>query len=185
MNSNLQLVGLIATEVAPDESELAPAFLDAYLAGGQRRRDLFQPAGHELGAAGASTFLMAVIPAVLEGLAFTSGVAMLVLKGKDLSDDVLGIIKSGLSIYEIKSKAFTFFKSGKERGGAATSSDGKAKAWEALSHVIETLSAQLQKCGLNPDQCDAATLRVIRVLLENPVAAETLLKDLGKSADKT
>ena len=59
----------IAEEVAPDEVDLAPFVVQAFINGGRERDDLFQEAqGGTLGAFGAGD-VAALLPWILQGIA--------------------------------------------------------------------------------------------------------------------
>ena len=58
----------LAEEIAPDEVDLAPDMVDAYISGGREREDLFRQEGTVQGAFGAGVDL-ALVPLVLDSIA--------------------------------------------------------------------------------------------------------------------
>ncbi len=71
-------VELVATEVAPDEVDLAADVLDAYMAGGRQRADLFRAPGRSTVAAFGGEVVLAM-PSVLAALAAAATVVVPVL----------------------------------------------------------------------------------------------------------
>jgi hypothetical protein len=156
----------IATAAAPEEAELAPIILRAYLMGGTQRQDLFRrPAGDVVGGFGAGeyqpTFLI-----ILQ--AFSLAAPWLhTLVTSESTGKYLAVIKDLLSIRDgIKRKS----------QAAALADDPYA----ALKSVIGILSKDLEKVDMAPDQRDLITYHVLQELLKNPTSSKMISRIAAK-----
>lgn len=155
----------IAEAAAPEEAELAPIMLQAYLNGGKDRQGLFrQTRGDIVGGFGAGD-LQAVFPWILNGLAViaplinaavTSGSA-----GKYLS-----AIKDLLEIGESLTR--------KKQVEALPDA-----SYLDLKKIITILPKELAKANIPQEQCELITYRVLRQVFKDSHSAKHVQKLAG------
>ncbi len=166
----------LARDVAPDEADLAPSMVDAYLAGGQSRQALLDESRGPIG--GFDSGIVALLmPVVLHatGLAVPAIGTLLVSKHTDY---LLGCLKSSLSITEIGLKGQKLF--GLKKTVASTSpSAANAGSATALTTAGDIICTELRARGLSEEQADSITYRVLIRLLEEPRTAELLVTRLS------
>lgn len=175
---------LLAREVAPEEEELAPLMAEAFAAGGEARAELFATSGAVPGGFSVGD-VPTVVPLVLQSLAAAAPVLLGALSSSVVGD-LLGCIKTGLSVAEVRAKADATLTAGAARGAAsampAAAAVPEGAGYAPLKRVIDTMSSELQSQGLNADQSDLVTLRVLRRLLEQPQDAAQFVGQLSGTA---
>lgn len=161
----------IAEEVAPDEVDLAPLIAQAFIQGGEERKELFRQAkGGELGAFGPGD-IAALFPWILQGIAVTASVLYSVLTSGVL-EKLLSAVKDLLSIHD-RLKRIQKFESLPDN------------PYAPLKRIVASLSKELQSTPIPQDQRDLITYRVLRVLFEEPLSATDFVKAAGKLRDAT
>jgi hypothetical protein len=157
--------------VAPDEIDVAPAMINAYLEGGKSRRALFESSANIPGAF-SSAELVIITPVLLHALA-TAGSLLLNLLSSDLVGDSIAAVKTALELVSTGRSASEFLSSNK-----------KQTATSQVSVITDNLSAEIRGTGLTKAQCDEIALRTLKMLLENSSEAGVLVKVLVESKKK-
>jgi hypothetical protein len=153
----------IAEEATPDEIDLAPTMVQAFIQGGKEKAELFKrEQGSVVGGFGPGG-LIALFPWILKALA-QNGPFIYQLLTTDVSD-LVSLLNSTLDLRD------------------KISDSQKIKSlpdnpYQPLKVVMQTVSAELKVSGLPEDQCDLITYRVIRALLENPEDSTVFIKTL-------
>jgi hypothetical protein len=161
----------IAEETAPDEVDLAPAMAHAFVAGGKDKEELFRRSGSVQGAFGPE-IAIALFPAILAAIE-TIGPHLLHFLSKvaDRSQDMYylsGVLTSLVRIGD-------HFKRKKE---AESLPDDR---YEPLKKVSSELAEELRKAGLDQDQADLITYRVLKVMIEDPSGASQFTKEVTQT----
>ena len=162
----------IAGEVAPDEIDLAPAMARAFLAGGKDRDELFrQQAGAVQGAFGPEfgvALFTAIMLAIQQAGPHLSGFFEVVCRSSESSYHVLGVITTVLAIRGRKKR------------------ENKKKALVDDSRIIQAhdrLTEEISKVkGLDEDQADLLTYRILRAMLEDPSGAAEFTNKVEKAS---
>ncbi len=153
----------LAEDAVPDEVDLAPIMVQAFVEGGKEREELFKrEQGSVVGGFG-SGGLIALFPWILKAIA-QNGPFLYELLTTDVSD-LVSLLNSTLDLRN-KISASQKIKSLPDN------------PYQPLKIVMQTVSAELQVSGLPEDQCDLITYRVIRALLENPKNSTVFIKTL-------
>jgi mannitol-specific phosphotransferase system IIBC component len=160
----------IVEEVAPDEVDLAPLMVQAFIQGGEERKELFRQAkGGEVGAFGPGD-ITALFPYVLQGIAVAAPVLYSVLTSGVL-EKILSAVKDLLSIHDSLARK-------------KQSESFPDNPYAPLKRMVTAFSKKLQSTPIPQDQRDLITYRVLRVLLEEPSSAtEFVRKIAGGSSD--
>jgi hypothetical protein len=164
----------IAGTVAPDEIDLAPTILDAYLAGGRDRQELFRDAGGPTVAAFGAGEVATFLPGILAALA---GVAAAI--GPPLAR-LLGPTADALSC----ANGLVELRKQRDVPPAEVRAIAEAQAPSAapaLVEVIEVLDAQLAAEGLDAGRRSEVTLGCVKALLESGSAGPLLVAELGRA----
>jgi hypothetical protein len=159
----------LAAEIAPDEAALAPLVAQAYAAGGDQRAELFRAAQGTPGAFGAGEVL-AVLPFAFKALAVTAP-PLLALLSSDIVSDVVESAKTALNLAELTAGVGTRLK---RHGDYAAGPN-----MELVRTVLTEIPHELRAAGLSEDQCNATTLRMLRVLVQDPEAGRRALTELS------
>jgi hypothetical protein len=168
----------LAREVAPDEQELAPLMAEAYAAGGAARAELFARNDPVPGGFGAGE-MGTVIPLVFQSMVAAAPLLLSALSS-NIVGDLLGCVKTGLSMAEVRAKAQSARGAVALSGaGAAVATVPAAAAYAPLKRVIDTMAGELQAQGLSADQSDLITFRVLRQLLDQPQDAAQFVGHLA------
>jgi hypothetical protein len=153
----------IASEIAPNEVDLAPEMAAAYLAGGEAREQLYmQSESGGLGGFG-SGGMQALFPILLNCIT-AAGSAIVTLLSSPQLDNILTVIKSAL---EIKDMAERQKKVSKEL---------PEHTYRSLKQTLDAFSTGLKSAGYTQDQCDILTYRFMATLLENPASAREFVR---------
>lgn len=154
----------IAVEIDPAYEPLAPMYLEAYLCGGKKRRQLFEQVamvGGVTGDGGISLlpYAFAALSAIAAQLAnlCSSG-------GLNILRDLLACWKNWLELVQVKAAVPPTQVPEKHHGALAS-----------LKRVLETVQRGLEQQGLSPEQSELVTYRVMKALLQEPDDAAQLL----------
>jgi len=157
----------LAREVAPEEADLAPLVVEAWLAGGQSRRDLLQQREMPGGALSAES-LPAILPFILSGIGMASPTLSWILTHDNVRD-FLGCLKSWLTCLEISEKTRSLRRAKDQqtpRPGAPP--EMSVERLEALKSAVQRMCAELRRRGMAEDESEAISYRVLISLLEEP-----------------
>lgn len=164
----------LATEVAPDEVDLAPAMLRAWVAGGAARRDLFRTSsGGDLAAFGPGD-LVAVLPAVLGALSAVGAVLLPVLtRAVPVTADAVTIRAAVLERRDRR-------RPSPPESSATEAASGGLESF--LPHLLDALGQTLAEQGVPEDRHAEICLGVIRVLLADLERSRALVVELTEGA---
>ena len=154
----------IAEVAAPDEIDLAPFIVEAFVEGGKRRAKLLEQSGRGvaggIGVGGGE----AILAWTLQGIVASAKWLRLILTSEGTSN-FLAVIE----------KLLGFAKGGNSRQKLTSMPDNPYKP---LKLTIEIMSTELRARGLPDDQADAITLQVVYALLEEPGSAALFVQQL-------
>lgn len=184
----------LAEEVAPDETDMAGIWGQAYAQGGRARRQLLNEAGSNLGGFGAAQ-MATVLPWALNALALAGPFVLAVLSPAantaTTTEKLLDIVKNAVSVIEIQVRTGGIKRTQKAQAAsaapttlppAAASLVPNEPAYAPLFSAIERVSGELQASGMDPAQSDMLSLRILKVLLADPQGAQTFVEQLGAKA---
>ena len=157
----------LALEIAPDEAVLAPIVVDAFLAGGRERRDLFASSSGTLGGFSAGD-VTAALPAVLQSIAVAGPLLLSALAAPNLGN-LIGAVDNGLKLAVLREKRAAADESNSAKPGVP-SGDRSSVVDEAspLFQVVETMRRELRRSGVGAERCDAIAYRTLQVLFTDP-----------------
>lgn len=153
----------IASEVAPNEVDLAPDMTLAFLESEEARAELYTPIhGGALGGFGAGD-IQILFPVILNCIAAASTTIVAILCAPQTAT-ILTVIKDTLEIKE------------KFKRDEKVSAELPAQDYQSLRQTLDIFAAGLKAVGYPQDQCDILTYRFMRVLLEKPESAHEFIK---------
>ena len=163
----------LATEVAPDEVDLAATFVDAFVQGGAAREDLFRPAR----AAGGfdASMLSALLPHVF-GAISVSGTVLLGSLRSPLTADFLACVKNGLSLVETAKKGQEAAKKGQPL--SARSVIPGTDVYAPLRQLLDSMPRRLEAAGVSAEQAELTTFRVLKMMFDEPDGASSFVQNL-------
>ncbi len=162
----------IATEIAPNEVDLAPEMTMAYLSGGEAREQLYtQSKSGGLGGFGSGE-VQAIFPVLLNCITTASGTIMTILCSPQV-ESILTVIKSALEIKNLSERK------------KKVSEELPEQAYLSLKQTLDAFSAGLKSAGYSQDQCDILTYRFMATLLENPASAQEFIKPFNAAPNQT
>lgn len=161
----------IAEEVVPVETDFAPIWAEAFVAGGKERQELFAQTNTQ-----AAGFLpgdfMPMLPMIFKGLAFAAP-SILAMLTSDITGKFLECLKNSLAIGEVFGKRGKWFSS-----ETAPSTD--ENICTRLNEIMLKLDKEMRPLGLKQFQADRINLTVMRLLLENPPEAKQFVEKLAE-----
>jgi len=156
----------IAEAAVPEEAELAPIMVQAYLNGGKDQQELsLQSKGDIVGGFGAGD-LQAIFPWILQGIAFAAPIINTALTSGNV-EKYLSAIKDVLEI----------------RDSLARKKQVEALPDEPyldLKKLLAVLPKELAKANLPQEQRELITYHVIQELLKDPNSAKHVKKIAGR-----
>jgi hypothetical protein len=163
----------IAEEVAPDEVDLAPAMVQAFVRGGRDRRDLFRQPRESVPGAFGPELVIVLFPLILETIEKVGPALMgFFTTTKDAwagANSFIGAINVLLTI-------------GSRTGRKKTAETLPDNPYGPMKDVITIMSQELESSGVPPEQADAIILRVLRRMLEDPSGAAEFVEKVGKAS---
>jgi len=157
----------LARETVPDEAELAPLIVDAYIAGGLER-DQFFSANHAPGAAFVDPGSFLVLPQILLGIVGAGAFILNLLGGPATFKDALGAVCNTITISEHVLKV----------GAPPPATDPS----EAIGHIVDVIVQQLKDSPLSDMERELMAYRILRALLENPEGTAAAIDRLQHAA---
>lgn len=156
----------LASEVAPEEVDLAPAMAFAFVQGGPARQELFRRS--EGGVPGAFTpgGLPVLMPWVLDALAAAAPLLLSILVSGN-AERVLRAVRDLLAIRD-------------SLGAKKRPASASPNAYAPLRQVVEVMSRELGAARVPPEQAEVIVFRVLRVLLEDPAGAAAFVRQVGR-----
>lgn len=164
MESNNEWAILIAEIAAPDEIDLAPFVVEAFIEGGKSRAKLLHSSGDSVAGGIGIGGGEAILAWILQGIAQSKEWLFLIFTSKATSN-FLGVIKELLGLAK---------PSNPQKKLTSMPDD----PYKPLKLIIETISTELKTRGVSDDRADAITLGVVYALLERPDSAELFVKQL-------
>lgn len=160
----------LASEVAPDEAELAPIMTDAFVSGGKDEKELFAKGKNVASAFGLADMVI-IFPFVLAGVG-TAAPQLIKAFGSPMVDDYLSCIKNILSFFDIRKTNETASERPK------LPSD---EPYALLRQISDVVYKELRKSKrLSDEDCAAISFRILRVLLEEPKGASAFVRAVAK-----
>jgi hypothetical protein len=163
----------IAEEAAPDEVDLAPIMAQAYIRGGKEREELLRQSGGGVHGAFGAEIAIALFPAILSAIEVVGPHLVSFLKGVTISAQdsyyFAGALNALVSIG-------SHFRRKKE---AESLPDDR---YAPLKYISDALTDELRKAGVEGDQADLITFRVLRKMMEDPSGATEFTNEVAKSS---
>jgi hypothetical protein len=163
MNPVEQWAIALAREVAPDEIDLAPDIVNAYIAGGKERQLLFSRAQETAGSSFGAVDMITLLPAALEIVSVVWTQAQVILGNSGWAKDGITVVKDVLTIGDLTGKR----KKVEELPAYPP--------YPLLRELISTIEKQVQTVPLKHDQRDLLTYRILKAILENPTGTEAFV----------
>jgi hypothetical protein len=166
----------LAHEVAPDEIELAPLIAQAFIEGGEARRELFAKSGNMLGGFSAGD-VATIMPFALRAVSF-AGLGIASLLTSPLLVEFLACIKGALTIQETRLRV-----KNRENQPQAGSPLGEPlipprDIYKPLREITEVIGRELRGSGIGDDHSDLLTFRILKALMEDPKGASEFVQQL-------
>jgi hypothetical protein len=155
----------LAAAADPSEIDLAPDLVEAYLEGGEARAELFKQTDTSIAGGFGPGSVIALLPWILNGIAAAAKSILMILSSGETSN-IVGLIKDLMDIGKEVSPQKTL--------EAAPQTD----PYLALKRVIDTIGAELRTAGLEANEADLITFRVLNALLEDPQGTATFIEHL-------
>jgi hypothetical protein len=175
----------IAEEIAPDEVDLAPDIAEAYISGGKDREDLFRQEGTVQGAFGAGVD-MALLPNVLDSIA---NIGPSLLSFFQNSQDALGggYYFAGTISSTVSTLLVITDHKNREKKKETLPSENEQLAhfreeYEQFKQVSGSLRKELLDRGLDEDQADLISYRVLKVMLQDPADAAKFTEEVARAS---
>lgn len=163
MESNNEWAIKIAEIAAPDEIDLAPFVVEAFIEGGKSRAKLLNLSGSSVAGGFGIGGGEAILPLIFQGIVQSAKWLLFILTSEKTSN-FLEIIKKILDLH---------ISNPQKKLPSVPDNPS-----EPIKRIIEVMSTELKKGGMSEDQASATTLRVVYVLLEKPDSAELFIKQL-------
>lgn len=161
----------IAEEVAPAETDFAPTWATAFVAGGKERQELFAQSNAQV-AGFLPGDLMPLLPTILKGLAFAAPSILAVLTS-DITKTFLECVKNSIALGELFGKTGKWFS-------AETAPAGDENTYVRLNEIMSKLNKEMRPLGLEQSQTDRINVIVMQLLLENPPEAKRFVEKLAE-----
>lgn len=153
----------LAEAVSPDEAILAPTMADAFIAGGKRRKRLFEETSGVLGGIGAGHFVL-IMPAMLSAIAAV-GPLLIAALGSPLAGNAVDALDNCIKLLTIREEN----RNPKTTATAAVIPDDPELA--PLLQVLDTMQAELRARGISAETSEAAAYRSLRAFFADPPGA--------------
>ncbi|MEV0299163.1 hypothetical protein [Nocardia sp. NPDC050710] len=155
----------MAEATVPEEAELAPEFVTAYLAGGTDRDELFRransvPGGFDPGLA------FVIFPQILAAVAVAGHATWNLLGGN--ASSVSTLVKNLGDLWDRRVR----------RGQSAPAPD-----YPELRMVIDTINRALLASGVAPTDSELLTFRIVRALISDGAGTRAFLQAVPPSAN--
>jgi hypothetical protein len=159
----------LADEVVPNEVELSPSMVTAYVAGGAERDELFLrprsvPAGFDVGV------VLVVFPHVLAAIA-VAGDSVWNLLGGNVSS-VTTLLKNVSDLWDRR----------KRHTSAPTTAPASKQDFPDLGRLIDTIDTQLTAVGIESTESELMTFRIVRALIADGAGTRAFLTAVSPSA---
>ena len=162
----------LAESTAPDEIDLAPDIAEAYIEGGEARAELFKQTDTSVAGGFGSTSGIAILPWIFRGL-WAGASALLKFLTSDNTNNAVASLQGILDIHkQLKAPA--------EAKKQIQSMPNQAP-YSHLKQFIETMRTELREAGLESDQADAITLRVVDTLLSDSQGAIQFIQQIASA----
>ncbi len=165
----------LAEVVAPDEVDLAPLWLDAYLKGGQSKADLFATS-HGVAGGYSPNEVLAMVPQVFGALAGAGTLVIAVLG----SEHVKLVVKSLSACLDIGQLGTRIVGGGKD-GDKSRTDDVPEADRVLLERACWTIADELLRRGVRKSDSERVARRVILRLSQQPEHATQFVQTLVKA----
>ncbi|MEA5453053.1 hypothetical protein VB780_31065 [Leptolyngbya sp. CCNP1308] len=156
----------LAMAADPSEADLALDIVDAYIEGGASREELFTRTDTSIAGGFGPGSAIALLPLVLRGIT-AAGKWILTLVSADATGNVVGVVKDLLDIGKDVTP--------KEKLDQLPDTS----PYTALKRVIDTVGLELRTAGIEANEADLITFRVLNSLLEDPQGTATFIEQSG------
>jgi hypothetical protein len=176
----------LAEEATPDEVDLAPIMAQAYISGGKEREELFRQSGGVQGAFGPETVVI-LFPYILDAIQ-AAGPYLLNFLGSisswfagtqpviGVTSELLGAINTLLSIAH-------FSKREEKKQSLPHENQELARfkeRYDDFQKVSALLREELLRKGIDEDQADLISYRILKAMLEDPSRATRFTEEVAK-----
>lgn len=155
----------IVQEIAPDEIDLVPIVVQAFIAGGKKRQELFHQEKNDIVGGFGGIEIEAILPWILNGIMVAAPMLHYIISS-GIVEKYLSVVKDLLSITK---------SLGQKKKIESLPDD----PYEPLKQIITLISKELDKAGISADKRDVIVYRLLRILLENPVGGSQVVQAIG------
>ncbi|WP_017302237.1 hypothetical protein [Nodosilinea nodulosa] len=156
----------LAAAADPSETDLAPDIVAAYLEGGESRAELFIQTDTSIAGGYGPGSAIALLPWVLRGIT-TAAKWVLTLISDDETGNAVGVVKDLLDIRKEVTPKEKLEKL------------PETAPYTALKRVIDTVGTELRTAGIEANEADLITFRVLNSLLEDPQGTAKFIEQSG------
>lgn len=153
----------LADAVSPDEAILAPTIAEAFIAGGKRRKQLFERSTGALGGFGAGNLAL-LVPPLLSAIA-AAGPLLIAALSSPLAENAVGALDNCVKLLTIREEN----RKPGDMPPAVPLPDDPDLA--PILKVLDTMRAELRAKGISAEASEAAAYRSLRTLYADPPAA--------------
>lgn len=183
----------LARAVSPDEEELAPIYVDAFVEGGQARRDLFAPGVRESGGFDSGDSFSILTPVL-----YALSIAAPLLNGFLSSPQIAALssmANSGANVLRLfgygkrstnddEATVCAMEQTARETTGAADRAmTPTPDQQETMRKVIECIETELHRRGFSEEESSVITLGVVRELLREPEESVRFVSKLEQATE--
>lgn len=170
----------IAEQVVPAEADLAPLMAYAYIGGGEDREDLFRRERDAVHGAFGPELVVGVFPWLLAAIQHVGPELTQVLEASISASDVANVASNttGAGYYVVGAIGTILnIRGRKEREEKKQELLGDGRIKEVHDRLTEVVG---QTPGLDRDQADLLTYRLLKTMLEDPPGARRFTEELQK-----
>ena len=165
----------LTREIAPDECDLAPLILEAYLAGKEQRESLFNA---DIAPEGSFVPIgsLFVLPNIIYGISLASTFILQLISSTATVNEALSAVCNVLTVREHLQQMLSLKG---EKPDQVPASQGGVD--DSIKQIISIIDGQLKKTSLPEDERDLTAYRILRNLLEQPECTVEAIKQLRAS----
>lgn len=171
MNEVEQWAVLISKEISPDEIDSAPDIVNAYLAGGKKRRDLFIRSGETGNSSFGGVDMVFLLPTIFDTISHIWAQAQPILSNAIWIKEVISFIADVLDIRDFTEK----------RKKEKIEKMPSQQPFTAVKVLISAIDQQLKPLPLKQEQRDLTTFRILKVILENSGSTNKFISHVRKN----
>ena len=167
----------LAGHVAPDEADLSPFIIEAFVQGGSSRAELFDQHGSTVGGFAPAGMIL-VLPVVLNAIVVAAAPLIATLDSSSVTE-LLGAVKNALTVAELRMRHGAFHD---VRSKESTSATVPFTNNSQLLRAVTIMTEEMRSSGLPEDQSNLIAFRTLIALMESPAEASKHVQSLAKGS---